>query len=315
MAIIKLSKNERRRLSVFFTCIVLAFGAWVLTMLSQNTPYMVKVALTYNNAPIRKSFKPLQADSVEVTTQGSGWDFLFSAMQLTNRSIPVSLKSLDNHNYVVLSSQLSDIRKKWPGNEQIISFDPDTLYFDFTPRAVKKVPVQLQSKLTFAHQYSMSDRPLIKPDYITVTGPANVIANITSWKTDSLILRNVSDTVLKTMAVQKVTESNLSIYPKMVQVQIPVDEYTEKTLEIPVKLINNKNYYNVKVFPKKVKIIFTVALNKYAVTNEDAFDAVADLNLWHDKGYHQLPVTMQRIPPYCKIVRIEPQNLDFIINQ
>ena len=36
--------------------------------------------------------------------------------------------------------------------------------------------------------------------------------------------------------LQPVKEGNLSVYPKSVQVTIPVDEFTEKTLVIPVKL-------------------------------------------------------------------------------
>jgi YbbR domain-containing protein len=315
MAIIKLSKNERRRLSVFFTCLVLAFLAWMLTMLAKNYPYKFKAALVYTNAPTRRSFRSLQADSVEVTVEGSGWNLLFSAMKLNNRTIPVNLKNLDFKNFIVLNSQLASINEKWASNQKITSFVPDTLYFDFSTRVIKRVPIQLQSNIKFEHQYAFSGAPVLKPDYVTISGPAEMIANITSWKTDSLTLTNIADTVNKTIPLHHPTESNINIYPKSVQVKIPVDEYTEKTVEVPVKLINNKNYYSVKIFPKKVKITFTVPLGGYAATNETNFQAIADLNLWHDQGLHQLPVTLTRIPDFCKVVRIAPQNIDFIVTQ
>ena len=63
----------------------------------------------------------------------------------------------------------------------------------------------------------------------------------------------------------------MSIYPKSVQVTVPVDEFTEKTLLIPVKLINNHNYDDVKIFPLKVKITVMVSLTRYAETDEDFF--------------------------------------------
>jgi len=315
MAIIKLSKNERRRLSVFFTCLVLAFVAWVLTTLSTSKPYAIKVAIGYTNAPLHRSFRSLQTDSAEVTLQGTGWDVLFSEMNLTNRTISVNLKSLESRNYISLVSQLKDINEKWAPNQQIVKIAPDTLYFDFSSRATKRVPIQLRSKLSFEQQFAMSGDAIFRPNYVTVSGPSDVIDKITAWKTDSLVMQDVSDTVDRTIRLQGVAESNMTIYPKAVQVKIPVEEYTEKVVEIPVKLINNKDYYNVKIFPQKVKITFTVALGRYTATDETLFDAVADLNLWRDKGYHQLPVTITRIPAFCKIVRIEPQNLDFIINQ
>jgi len=315
MAIIKLSKNERRRLSVFFTCLVLAFLAWVLTTLSKTDKYHIKVAVAYINPPAHRSFRSLQADTVDATVEGTGWDLLFSTMNFTDRTIPVSLKNLESKNYITLNSQLKAINEKWADKPQIAALDPDTLYFDFSSRATKRVPIQLQSKITYEHQYTVSGNTSFRPDYVTVSGPENVIANITSWKTEPLIMDDVSDTVEKTVRLLGVPESNMNIYPRAVQVKIPVEEFTEKTLYVPVKLINNKDYYNVKVFPQKVKITFTVALSSYTTIDESYFDAIADLNLWRDKGYHQLPVTITRVPKYCKVVRIEPQNVDFIVNQ
>jgi hypothetical protein len=34
---------------------------------------------------------------------------------------------------------------------------------------------------------------------------------------------------------------------------------------------------------------------------------------WVEKNYPVLPVSLSRVPEYCKIVRIEPQAVDFII--
>lgn len=315
MAIIKLSKGERRRLSVFFTCLVLAFTAWVLTMLSSQYTYHTKMAVSFTNPPLKRSFKSLQSDTVDAKVQGSGWDLVFARMHIEDNHIAVNLKTLDNRNYVLLSTQLRAINDKRPSNQQITSLDPDTLYFDFSSRAEKRVPVQLLYNVTFKRQFIISDDISLNPNYVTVSGPAEVINKIKYWRTDSLRVKDAEAPIDQAIHLQPVTESNMSIYPKNVRVHIPVSEFTEKTVEVPVKLINNKNYYNVKIFPQKVKITFTVALNKYAQTDEHAFEAVADLNLWQDQGYKQLPVKVTLFPPFCKLVRIEPQNLDFIVKE
>jgi hypothetical protein len=96
---------------------------------------------------------------------------------------------------------------------------------------------------------------------------------------------------------------------------VPVDEFTEKTLDLPVKLINNHNYDNVKVFPQRVKVTFTTALSRYPDMNEDLFEATADLDLWRDHDYKSLPVKLTRVPPFCKIVKVSPANIDFIIKK
>lgn len=315
MAIIKLSKNERRRASVFITCLVLAMAAWVLTNLSASYKYTAKMVINFTNPPLHKSFKSLQSDTIDAEVQGTGWNLLFSKINLDNNSIAVSLKNLDTRNFVVLATQKDVINSKRPVGRQIISFNPDTLYFDFSSRAVKRVPIQLQYNIGFKKQFGIADQIVLRPNYVTLSGPADVLAKITSWKTDSLTLDNVEMPVEQTVRLQGVKESNMTIYPKAVQVKVPVDEFTEKTVQIPVKLINNKNYYNVKLYPQKVKVTFMVSLGKYAAINDDFFEAVADLNQWHESGYEQLRVKLTSSPDYCKIVKIEPQNIDFIVKK
>ncbi len=315
MAFVKLSASERRRLSAFFTCLVLAAVAWVFTTLSNNYNFTVKEVLTYKNAPQKRAFRSLQPDTINTTMRGTGWQMLFSKMNNEDRNITVDLHTLENKDYVVLSSQLKEINDRKDFDEQIIGFSPDTLYFDFSNRAVKRVPVQLVSAIKYQHQFAQSNDISIKPSYVTITGPGSLVDNIKSWSTDSLVLDSVNETVRGRIDMQPPKEGNISVYPKSVQVVLPVDEFTEKTISIPVKLTNNRNYYNVKVFPQKVKITFTTSLNHYAEMDEDFFEAAADLSLWRDRGYSTLPVKLTRLPSYCKIVKIEPQNIDFIVRK
>jgi YbbR domain-containing protein len=315
MAIIKLSATERRRLSAFFTCLVLAVFAWIITVLSNPKPYVVKSVLDFRNTPQKRAFHSLQSDTVNITVNGNGWDMLFSKMTAGNKSISVDLSSLENKSYVVLSAQLDQINSKRASDQQITRFNPDTLYFDFSNRKVKRIPVHLVTDLKYLHQFYNSDSITIKPAYVIINGPANVIDKITEWKSDTLKMDSVDETVNTNVNLQPVNAGNLSVYPKSVQVTIPVDEFTEKVIEIPVKLINNNSYQDVKIFPQKIKITFTTSLSRYQMIDEDFFEATADLDLWRLHGYKELPVVVSKVPAYCRVVKIEPQNIDFIIKK
>jgi YbbR domain-containing protein len=315
MAFIKLSTTERRRFSAFFTCLVLAVFAWIFTALSNSYNFTVKEVLSYKNTPQKRAFHSLQPDTVNATMQGTGWQMFFSKMKNENKVIGVDLRTLDNKDFVVLSSQLKQINDSKEFDEQVVSFSPDTLYFDFSDRAVKKVPVRLLTGVKYQHQFAQSNDISISPSYVTLNGPGNIIDKIKTWNTDSLILDSVNETIKTRIDLQQVKEGDISIYPKSVQVVIPVDEFTEKTVLIPVKLLNNHNYYKVKLFPQKVKVTFTTSLSRYAEMDEDFFETSADFGLWQDNGYNTLPVKLTRFPAYCKIIKIEPQNVDFIIRK
>ena len=186
MPIIKLSATERRRVSVFFTCLVLAVVAWVAVTLSHTYNFKVKQVLAYKNVPKKRAFHSLQSDTVDVTVKGTGWQMLFSKMNSMNSAIKVDLHSLEYEDYVLLSDQVKAINKSKEYKHEIISFDPDTLYFDFSHRRVKRVPVKLVMSLKYQQQFAQSDDIIIKPRYITISGPSNVIDKISFWKTDSL---------------------------------------------------------------------------------------------------------------------------------
>jgi YbbR domain-containing protein len=316
MAIIKLSRAERRRISVFATCLILAVVAWVFVTMSNNYTFPVKVALNYKNQPLRKAFFALQADTVTALIGGTGWQKLFSSLiSSENRTISVDLKKLETQNFIVLGSQLAQINQKTDKSQQIISFNPDTVYFDFTARKVKRIPVVLVSDITYEQQYARADDINLQPKYITISGPAAYVDSVTSWKTDSLVAKNVNSSIHSRLKLVVPKENNISIYPKTVDVMIPVDEFTEKTLEVPIKLINNSSYSRVTLLPKKVKITFTVSLNNYPAVDADFFEAVADLDAWQKHGSATLPVKLKQQPDYCNIVSIQPTTINFIIRK
>jgi YbbR domain-containing protein len=314
MAIVKLSASERRRLSAFFTCLVLAALAWLFTNLSNPYTFTVKRVITYKNTPQRRAFHSLQSDTVSVTVNGTGWQMLFSKLNDESKALTVDLRPLESNNYVALSSQIKQISINKDVHD-VVSFNPDTLYFDFLNRTVKRVPIKLVSNIKYQEQFAQLNNAIIKPAYVTLDGPSNRIDKITEWQTDSLIADNVNETIRTKLDLQPPNEGNITVYPKAVDVILPVDEYTEKTLQIPVKLLNNTDYYNVKVFPEKVKVTFLTSLKRYTEIDENFFEADADLNLWKNQGYTTLPVKLIRMPPFCRIISIDPPNIDFIVKK
>ena len=316
MAIFKLSRAERKRISAFFTCLFLAMLAWIFVVISKSYTFPVKVALNYKNHPERKAFFALQADTVLATVGGTGWQRLFSAvLPAKNRIISIDLRKLETQNFIVLSNQLQVINQKNALNQQIYSFSPDTVFFDFALRKVKRVPIILKTDLTFQRQFARSDDILFKPDFVTISGPAVYVDSVKSWPTDTLVLNKVNTSIAATLKLVPPQKNNVSINPKTVDVKIPVDEFTEKTLEVPVKLLNNKTYSKVSLFPKKIKITFMVSLDNYAAVNADFFEVVADLNSWQQNGMQKLPVKLNQQPDYCKIVDIQPAAVNFIVHK
>lgn len=313
MPFIKFSQSERRRISLFFICLTFAVGAWMFFALSNSYVYQARTLVRFVNFPQNKAFHSLQSDTVRLQIEGTGWQLLFSKLRISPQSVDIDLRDLNKQTFINLSDQLGYINRQFSSTQKVVYVQPDTLYFDFSSRAIKKVPVQLVSDIEFIKQYGISDSIRINPAFVTITGPKDDLSKIRVWKTDTLEAKNVSRNISSKIALKRPAIANINLYPSQAEVKVPVDEFTEKTVDVSIKVRNNRNYNDVKLLPEKVKITFMTALSNYPEIDRDFFEVIVDLDDWTKRSYKQLPLRITKFPDFCKLVRIEPQTVDFII--
>jgi len=315
MPVIKLTKIERKRILVLFTCLLLAIAGWLFLALNNKYKYTAKTVLLYKNFPQKKAFHPLQSDTVDLQVEGTGWQLLFARLRVNPQSISINLEKLNNRNYILFSEQLLDVNQQLETSQKIISVRPDTLFFDFSKRTVKKVPVKLISDFSFEKQYGLVSDVKITPEYVTVSGPIEELDKITYWNTDSLHLSNLKANTVSRIAMRQNQLKNVNIFPSSVEVKVEVDEFTEKVIELPLKILNNKEFYPIKLFPKKVKLTFLVSLSSYEQVDASFIEAAVDMNEWKLLNHNQLTVKLLRFPDYCQVIKIDPGKVDFIIEK
>ncbi|SEQ91200.1 CdaR family protein [Pedobacter rhizosphaerae] len=313
MPFIKLTKIEQRRVLSLIACLFLAVAAWLFMALNNKYVYTAKTVLIYKNFPQKRAFHPLQSDTVDLQVEGTGWQLLFARLRINPQSIAVSLNSLNSKDFVVFSDQLYNVNKQLESSQKVISVKPDTLYFDFTKRTVKKVPIKLVKEISFVKQYNISNEVKLNPKYVTVTGPIEELDKISFWGTDTLKLENVQSSSTARIAMQHSTHKNVSIFPSSVEVKLPVDEFTEKTVEVPLKIINNRNYNSIKLYPKKIKVTFLVALSNFNQVDDSFIQATVNAEEWLDLHHSQFKVKITAFPDYCKLISISPSKVDFVI--
>ncbi|MBC7915207.1 MAG: YbbR-like domain-containing protein [Pyrinomonadaceae bacterium] len=315
MPIVSLNRIERRRVTVFLTCLLVAVFTWLFFALSNTYPYQVKSQINFINPPLNKAYDPLQDDTITLAVEGSGWQLLFSKLKLRPKILDVNLKALNTTNYVTISSQLHEINLQFTeSNQKIVSASPDTLFFDFSKRITKRVPIKFLYKIGFKQSYGISNRIKLEPASVMVTGAAEDLKGINFWFTDTLSLRGISESVNTEIGFQKANKNNVDVYPKQVKVRIPVDEFTEKTIDVPLEITNNPGK-DIKLIPEKVKITFLTALSNYDRMDRDSLKISVDLDNWYKNKFPQLPVKITRFPAFCKQVKTDPQTVDFLVKE
>ncbi len=309
---LNLSRSERRRLTVFFSCLFIAFITWLSVSLTGKYTYQVSTKVGYVDPPENKAFHPLQEDSVTMQVEGTGWQLLFDRLRFSPREINVSLRSLNIRNYVVFSSQLKDINRQFDSHQKVIYVSPDTLFFDFSKRKMKKVPVRFVYDLSFKKNYGISGPIKLSPRYVIINGAEEDLRKINEWPTSRLVMQDVNADITARVGLAVAREGNIDIYPQHVRADIPVDVFSEKEIEVPIKVLNTRGR-DVKLLPEKAKVVVLASLNRYPAIERDSFVVSVDLQKWMQHGYRQLPLVINKYPAFSKMVRVEPQVVDFYI--
>lgn len=315
MAILNLTKVQRQKVRIFIVCICVSVFSWALFAMSNMYTYRIPAAIRYVNAPNNKAFHPLQSDTVDLQVEGSGWQVVFARLSFQSQEINVDISPLRTRDWVVFSSQMGFINRQFSSNQRIVSISPDTLHFDFSKQTVKKVPIKFASDLSFQKQYAIIDSVLLNPKYVTVTGPLEDLARIDAWETDTLRRKDINSDISGRLFLQQKKQANINVYPNIVEFKIPVGEVTEKVLEIPIRVENAEEFASVRLIPSKVKITVLVSLRNYMDILPSSFEAVVNLESWKNNQVESLPVILTQFPEFCEIVKISPQNVDFIIKE
>lgn len=315
MALRRINKVQRRKLSIFFRCMIISFLAWTLFAISSDYDFTKKASVRYVSLPENKAFHPLQSDTVSIKLRMSGWQVFIQRLKPDTSTIQVDLSGLKNRNFIVFSGQIGFINRQFPSDEQVVSISPDTLYFDFSKQTQRKVPVKAIQNLEFQKQYGIIGQTRTIPEYVTITGPLEDVASIEYLETDTIKGEDVNTDVRTVAYLDRQQRTNITIYPTFSEVIIPVGEVTEKIIELPLHVENSKGYTSVRVLPSKVTATVLLAVKDYNKYTARDFEAVVDLDAWKDHQVSSLPVIITKAPDYCEILSVEPQNVDFFVRK
>lgn len=315
MALIKLTKNERKKIAVIFTCLVIAVVGWLLLALNSKYIYSAKTVMVYKNFPRNRAFHPLQSDTLDLKVEGTGWQLLLARLRVNPLFVDINLSKLNASEFIVFSDQITAINRQLNSSQRVIAANPDTLYFDFSRSFERRIPVKLVSDLKFKPQFGLAKDIELKPAYVNVRGPIELIKDLKYWETDTLKLSDLNARTTLTIPLKRNELKNVNVFPNNVEVTAPVEEFTEKTIDLPVSIRNNNTYLDVAIFPKKVKVTILVSFSAFPNVDTDYLQATVDLSDWKLHGSNKLPVSVTRLPKFSKVVKITPSVVDFLIEK
>ena len=298
-----LLSDKSREFFVFLFFFFIAGGFWLLQTLNNDYEAEFSIPVRLRGVPNNTMITSEPASELRIKVKDKGTVLL--NYMLGKSFYPVTLdfsdyKGTDNHVRVYASQFEKKILSQLNVSTRLLSMKPDTLEYIYATGMSKLVPVKLSGTVSAGRQYYLSDT-VFKPDSVLAYAPEGVLDTITAAYTQQVKLENISDTLRQQVSL--LTLRGVKFVPASIEMMLPVDIYTEKTVEVP------------RAFPSKVQVTFQVGLSRFRQITADDFHINVSYEELLRLGSDKYTVKLKNVPEGVNQVRFNPEQVDFLIEQ
>ncbi len=316
----KLKLNKKLLTFLFFLMLSIIF--WLLSALNQSYTTTITYPVHYVNFPKNKVLVGKVPSKLNLNVNAHGYTLL--KYKLNVRKIPIIFnvnsfslyKAPGNESgkfYILTRFAKEKITNQLSSDIQLLDIMPDTLFFQFSTIIGKKVPVVPNVQVNFARQYMVKGEISSDPDSITVSGPHLILDTLSRVYTRFQQLDQVNATTQRNLPLEPV--DNVTYSQKRVLVTIPVEKYTEASVNVSIVPVNMPDSLVIKLFPPTVSVTYLVGLSDYDKVQSSSFKATVDYNSIATSLNNKLRVSVEVIPPFIRSVKYQPRNVDFVIEK
>lgn len=308
-------KNREFLIFLFFFALSAVF--WLLQTLNETFETEVVVPLKLNNVPSNLIITSDLPDELHVTVQDKG-----SILMKYLYGQPLIPVTVDYKNYDFggmagrVQVQEAEVRRAIAAqlfsSTRIQSIKPDTLEFFYNRGLKKKVPVLISGVIEPAQQYYLR-HVVAKPDSVVVFAPSSILDTLQAAYTQNFYQAGLVESKNLQIPVRPIRGAKF--IPDVLDVQIDVDIYTEKTVEVPIVGVNFPADKDLRTFPSKVKVTFKVGSKSYKSITADDFVLVISYEELINNESSKIPLHLKSIPEGVSSVRIHPSEVDYLLEQ
>ncbi|MBP6533294.1 MAG: hypothetical protein KA285_08410, partial [Bacteroidia bacterium] len=309
-----------RRFSVVLICFGIASLFWFLIALSNDYNTRISIPVTYVNIPGKKVVINDLPKEISVVVKTTGFRIISFGFNKRQESIEIDVASKMKSSSVssgfmslATKSFLPDFNKQLGKEVTVSGFEPDSIIFNFRDKVTKAVPVFIDMKATFARQFDTSSSPFSNPAFIEVSGPPAILSKLKFVKTELVETGELRSTFKKKVGLVK--NKLLTYDVSEVNITVPVEKFTEGTVDVPVNAINVSKGFSLKTFPEKIKVRYVTSLSDFNKVSPAMFDAIVDASDLESRHPDKISIQLITRPSFVRTATAEPERVDYILRK
>jgi len=302
--------NKKRDL-VFLLFVLGTFMFWFLNKLSKEYTQEVTYSVVYEKLPNQFIFQeePLRHLSLRVVSDG----FYFFSNAFRTNTLKISLENItkkEKYSYFLSNENLKkQVRSVIQDNVRVLDVVEDLIEVKLGKKSFKKLPVVSNVEIQYHAGYSSFSGIQLIPDSIEISGPEMQVSKISKIELPAFVKGNVKEVINEYIDIINPNVPKIVFDKKSVQIKVEVEKITEKSLMVPVQIINSPSD-DIVVYPKKVKVTCQVRLSQFNMIQEKDFTVICDYNT---RGIKHIKTELLAMPSVVSSVKLRTNKVEYLI--
>ncbi|MBR4758285.1 MAG: YbbR-like domain-containing protein, partial [Bacteroidaceae bacterium] len=199
------------------------------------------------------------------------------------------------------------------GSSKVQSIRPDTIEYYYNHGLNAMVPVVIQGDVETNPHYYLLD-VTASPSEVRVYAAASVLDTLKAVYTHPVSMKDLQENTSEEVLLRNIRGAKVE--PRMVTVSASVDVYMENTIEVPIVSLNFPGDKQLRTFPASVMVSYTVGYARNKEIGKKNFVSVVtyeEILELQRRGVSKIPIHLKSIPDGVKDIRIEPSEVDYLI--
>ena len=296
----------------FMFFLLMAFIFWLMLFFQkENVEGTYRFALKYTNIPEDVVFNNPLPQFIDISISDNGSEiFKLDITKKDSLEIDVT-ETTEGGTSILQGEQFRQLLSSQFETSTIIrGYYPMTISLATSKLESKELKVTFDGEITTSRANLVADSIVFIPETVMAYGSKESLSNLNTAITEYTIFKNISATSQLPVTIYPVDGVKFS--PSEVDIYIPVVEYTEQSFEIPIKASHLPRNLDVKFFPSRATVSFSVTLDTYREITPEDFAIELDYRSFHENENGRVELVVTKKPASIVDPKISPTTVEFL---
>jgi hypothetical protein len=310
------SHFQWREVLIFLFFFFLSFVFWVLQSMREEYEIQLHIPVSYRDIPSDMSFVQTPPSQITARVRDKGSILLNYTLGRQRPSITVSVQDIAVADSIILLSAKdieAIIMKQLIPTTNLLDLNPQYIEISYGRLKRKRLPIHFNGDIHTEPGFQVSGDIVISPSETEVFATDAVLSSLNCVPTVYTEINNGNKTITRKLELHKT--DGATFVPDAVSVTIPIEEYTQKTFDIPIVCKNVPPGYTIRMFPSAVTVTCNVPLSLFRDLSVEDFAVETYVAGPEQNTSNLIPLRLAGKPDWAGHVSLSQDSIEFILEQ